>query len=63
MICITVEVHEDAVTYRLRVTAPCIGRAIEIAKGGRSGRRARVVFPIDPYAFFVPEGAASKEAA
>jgi hypothetical protein len=51
---VTVEVREDALTYRVRVTAPSIERALEIVGKGKPGRRVRLVFPIDPEIFFVP---------
>ena len=54
MICVTVEIHEGAHTCRARVTAPSIPRALRIAGDGSLGRRVRLVFPIDPQAFFVP---------
>ena len=54
MIRVTVEVREGALTYRVRVTAPSIERAIEIGGEGKPGRRVRLVFPIDPEVFFVP---------
>jgi hypothetical protein len=54
MICVTVEICEGAVTHRARVTAPSIERALRIAGDGKSGRRVRLVFPIDPEVFFVP---------
>jgi len=63
MIRTTVEVHEGSVTYRVRITASCTERALEIARQGKPGRRVRTVFPIDPYAFFAPEGSISEEAA
>jgi len=60
MIRITVEVREKATSRRVWVTASSIGRALELAGGGKPGREARVVFPIDPEAFFAggatPEG-------
>ena len=54
MICVTVEIHEGALTRQVRVTAPSIARALRIAGDGRPGPRVRLVFPIDPEAFFVP---------
>ena len=46
MKCVTVEIHEGAVTRQ--------ARALRIAGDGRPGHRARLVFPIDPEAFFAP---------
>ncbi len=63
MICVTVEIGEGALTRRVRITAPSIERVLKIARAGKSGRRMRLVFPIDPEAFFVPEGSGQREAA
>jgi hypothetical protein len=54
MVRVTVEVREGALTNRVRVTARSIERAFEIVGEGKSGRRVRLLFPIDPEAFFVP---------
>ena len=53
MICVTVEIHEGAITRQMRVTAPSIAWALRIAGVGMPGHRVRLVFPIDPEAFFV----------
>jgi hypothetical protein len=65
MIRVSVEIREDALTYRARVTAPSIERALEIMGEGKPGRRVRLLFPIDPDAFFVTATASrsSREAA
>jgi hypothetical protein len=63
MIRVTVEIREGALTYRVRVTAASIERALEIMGEGKPGRRVRLVFPIDPEAFFVPETFGGREAA
>ena len=63
MIRVTVEIREGALTYRVRVTAPSIERALEITGEGKPGRRVRLLFPIDPEAYFVPEDIGSSEAA
>lgn len=55
MPCVTVEVREGAVTRRVRVIAPTIGRAMEMAGAGKPGPAVRLLFPIDPKPFFVPE--------
>lgn len=55
MPCVTIELREGAVTRRVRITAPSIERAMEMAGDGKPGRTARLLFPIDPEAFFVPE--------
>jgi hypothetical protein len=48
MIRVTVEIREGALTYRVRVTAPSIERALEITGDGMPGRQVRLLFPIDP---------------
>jgi hypothetical protein len=58
MICVTVEIREGALTRRTQFTASSIERALELAGEGKPGRRVRLLFPIDPEAFFVPEGQA-----
>jgi hypothetical protein len=52
MIKVTVEVGEGAVSRRVRITAPSMGRALELAGRGKPSREVRVVFPIDPESFF-----------
>jgi hypothetical protein len=63
MIRVTVEIREGALTHRTQVSAPSIERALKLARGRRPGRRVRLVFPIEPEAFFVTEGPDRKEAA
>jgi hypothetical protein len=63
MVRVTVEVREGAFTYRVRIIAPSIERALEIAGAGKAGRRVRLLFPIDPEAFFVSAGSGTREAA
>jgi hypothetical protein len=63
MICMTVEVREGAVTRRVQISATSIERALKIAGDGTPGRRVRLLFPIDPEAFFVPEDSDRREAA
>jgi hypothetical protein len=63
MIRVTVEINEGALTYRVRVTAPSIERALEITGEGKPGRRVRLLFPMDPEAYFVPEDIGRREAA
>ncbi len=63
MISVTVEIREGALTHRARVTAPSIERALKIAGGGKSGRRVRLIFPIEAEAFFVTDVPGRKEAA
>ncbi|MBA2691900.1 MAG: hypothetical protein H0U65_05325 [Rubrobacter sp.] len=52
MVTVTIEVKEKYTTRRLRCSAPTIERAIELS-GGQE--KARVVFPIEPEAFFTRE--------
>ena len=54
MVCVTVEVHDGALTYRVRITAPSIERALEIVGEGKPARRVRLLFPIDLEVCFVP---------
>ena len=63
MVRVTVEVREGALTYRVRIIAPSIERALEIAGAGKAGRRVRLPFPIDPEVFFVSAGSGTREAA
>jgi hypothetical protein len=63
MIRVTVEINEGALTYKVRVTAPSIERALEIMGDGKPGRRVRLLFPIDPEAYFVPEDVGRREEA
>jgi hypothetical protein len=63
MLCVTIEVREGAATLRVRITAPSIERALKLAGDGVPARRVRLLFPIDPEAFFVPENPDWREAA
>jgi hypothetical protein len=63
IICVTIEIRESAVTHRVQITAPSIERALKVARGGKPGRRVRLVFPIDPEAFFIPDDCGCREAA
>ena len=63
MIRVTVEIREGALTYRVRVTAPSIERAIKITGDGKPGRRVRLVFPIDPDVFLVPAASGTRREA
>jgi hypothetical protein len=56
MICVTVEIREGAPAHRVRIAAPSIERAMQMAGEGKPGRRVRLLFPIDPESYFVPEG-------
>ena len=63
MICVSVEIREGALTRRVWVTAPSIERTLKIAGAGKPSRRVGLVFPIDPEAFFVPEGYGQRKVA
>ena len=63
MPCVTVEVREGTVTRRVRIIAPSIERTLKMAGAEKPGRRVRLLFPIDPETFFVPEGSERREAA
>jgi hypothetical protein len=63
IICVTVEIREDTLARRVRISASCIERALKMARNGKPSRRVRLLFPIDPEAFFVPEDSGKREAA
>ncbi|MGI8911994.1 MAG: hypothetical protein ACR2JR_15820 [Rubrobacteraceae bacterium] len=59
----SIEVREGTLTRRAQITAPSIERAMEMAGYGKTGRRVRLVLPIDPEAYFVPKYSSQREAA
>jgi hypothetical protein len=63
MVRVTVEVREGTLTYRVRIIAPSIECALEIARAGKAGRTVRLLFPIDPATFFASAGSGMREAA
>ncbi len=63
MICVSVEISECALTHRVRITAPSIRRALEIAGDGKPGRGVRLLFPMDAETFFVSTDPGQREAA
>ena len=63
MIKVTVEIGEGALTQRVQITAPSIKQALKMAGEGKPGRRVRLLFPIDPEVFFVPESPTQRKAA
>ena len=63
MIRVTVEIREGAVSRRARISARSMEGALKMAGDGVPGRRVRLVFPIDPEAFFVAESPGRREAA
>ena|SRR5215204_5517923 len=46
-----------------QITAPSMEQALRIAGDGKPGRRVRLLFPIDPEVFFVPEDPGRRETA
>jgi len=60
---VTVEIREGTLTYRARVTASSIERALKMAGEGTLGRSVRLRFPIDSEAFFVRESTGRRKAA
>ena len=63
MIRVSVEIREEAVTRRVRIIAPSIELVLNIAGNGGSGRRVRLLFPIDPNVFFGTGASGLREAA
>jgi len=60
---VTVEIREDALTRQGRMTAPSIKQALKMASAGKTSRRVRLLFPIDPEAFFAAESPTQRKAA
>jgi hypothetical protein len=63
MICVSIEVREGVLTRRVQITARSMEGALKMAGDGKPGRRVRLLFPIDPESFFVPENTGQREAA
>jgi hypothetical protein len=63
MICVSIEIREGALKHRVQISAPSIERALKVAGEGKPARRVRLVFPIDPEAFFIPEDCGWREVA
>jgi hypothetical protein len=59
---VSVEVREGTGRRRMRISAPSIERALRISRGEVLGCTVRLVFPIDPGAFFVPEDPGRRKA-
>lgn len=53
MIEVSVEVSNGADCSYVRIRAESIERAVDLAKRRYDGREVRVLFPIEPEAFFV----------
>lgn len=54
MITVTVEQKNGATTRQMKVSAPSIGRALEVSGSNHPDIEVRVVFPIDAETFFAP---------
>ena len=52
MVTVSVEVRTGSSTRTVKVSAPSIRRALELAGEPSPGTRPRVLFPIDPDEFF-----------
>jgi hypothetical protein len=52
MITISVEIRTGCSTRTIKVNAPSVRRALELAAEGSPGAQAGVLFPIDPDEFF-----------
>ncbi len=52
MITVSVEVRTGSSTRTVKVSAPSIRRALELAGGASPGVETRGLFPIDPDEFF-----------
>jgi hypothetical protein len=63
MIHVTLEISEGAITRRARFTTSSIQRALELAGGGKPGRRVRLVFPTEPEAYLATRVPGRQEAA
>ena len=63
MIKVNVEISEGALTQLVQITAPSIKQALKMAGEGKPGRRVRLLFPIDPEAFFAPESPTQRKVA
>lgn len=56
MVSVTVEMKEKETSRCLRITAPSIERALEIAGEDEPGREVRVIPPMDPEDSFAGSG-------
>lgn len=57
MVRVTIEQKRGPVARRVSITAPSIARTLELAGAGRNGTRAKVLFPINPEAYFTGQAA------
>jgi hypothetical protein len=60
MVGVSVEVRSAAARFRVRVQASSIQGAVRLVKSLHSASDVRVVFPIDPEAFFVEDALAQE---
>jgi hypothetical protein len=63
MIRASAEIREGELTYRVCVTAPSIECALGLVREVMPGHRVRLIFPLDPDVFFVPEESRAREEA
>jgi hypothetical protein len=63
VVSVTVEIREGALPRQAQMSAPSIKHALKLASAGKPGRRVRLVFPIDPEAFFAAESPTQRKAA
>ncbi len=54
-VCVTVEIREQAVVRRVRITAGSIERALSMAGQGRPERKVRLIVPVDAERFTTKE--------
>lgn len=47
MICVTIEIRDSALTRWVRIIAPSVERALEVAGSRRPGSRVRLLSPTD----------------
>lgn len=52
MITVSVEIRTSSSTRTVKVSAPSIRSALELAGSGSAGTETEVLFPIDPDEFF-----------
>jgi len=55
MIRISIEVRSGTARFKVSVQAESIERALEMARRYNSGKKCKVVFPIDSEGFFVED--------
>jgi hypothetical protein len=60
MVRVSIEVRSGAARFRVGVQASSIQRAVSVVKGLHSASDVRVIFPIDPEAFFIEDALAQE---